>query len=180
MGFEGGQMPLYRRLPKRGFKNPTRKEYAEINLSALQRAVDGGKLDVAGPIDEAALKTAGLFKQRRDGVRLLATGKLSAKLTLHVTGASKMAVAAVEKAGGTVTVTGTKDAAAATPVEKAAKKELKKKPEIAQEEAPAKEPKKAPEKASKKEPEIAQKEEPAKEPKKAPKKAPKESGDKDE
>lgn len=105
VGFEGGQMPLYRRLPKRGFKNPSRKEFAEINLSDLQKAVDAGKLDAKGEIDEAALGAAGLFKKRRDGVRLLGNGTLSAKLVLKVSGASKTAVAAVEKAGGSVTVT---------------------------------------------------------------------------
>jgi large subunit ribosomal protein L15 len=112
-GFEGGQMPLYRRLPKRGFKNPGRKEFAEINLGALQKAVDAGKLDAKGEIDEAALGAAGFFKGRNDGVRLLARGDLSAKLTLKITGASKTAVAAVEKAGGTVTLTGVEKAPAA-------------------------------------------------------------------
>jgi large subunit ribosomal protein L15 len=106
VGFEGGQMPLYRRLPKRGFKNPSRREFAEINVGALQKAVDAGKLDTGGEIDEAALGAAGLFKRRRDGVRLLGSGELSAKLTLKVTGASRSAIAAVEKAGGGVTVTG--------------------------------------------------------------------------
>ncbi len=123
VGFEGGQMPLYRRLPKRGFKNPSRKEFAEINLGALQKAVDAGKLDAAGEIDEAALGAAGLFKRRRDGVRLLGNGALSAKLTLKVTGASKTAVAAVEKAGGSVTVTGATEAPAPEP--KSAKSENK-------------------------------------------------------
>ncbi len=113
VGFEGGQMPLYRRLPKRGFKNPSRKEFAEISLGALQKAVDAGKLDATGEIDEATLGAAGLFKRRRDGVRLLANGGLSVKMTLKITGASKAAVAAVEKAGGTVTVTGVKKARAA-------------------------------------------------------------------
>jgi large subunit ribosomal protein L15 len=105
-GFEGGQMPLYRRLPKRGFKNPTRKEFAEINLKTLQQAIDSGKLDSAQTIDEPAMRTAGLFKRRRDGVRVLAKGELSAKVTLQVTGASKAAISAVEKAGGKVIVTG--------------------------------------------------------------------------
>ena len=88
-----------------GFKNPSRKEFAEINLGALQKAVDAGKLDAKGEIDEAALGAAGLFKKRRDGVRLLGNGEVSAKLTLKVTGATKTAVAAIEKAGGSVTVT---------------------------------------------------------------------------
>lgn len=112
VGFEGGQMPLYRRLPKRGFKNPSRKEFAEINLDALQKAVDAGKLDAKGAIDEAALGAAGLFKRRRDGVRLLGNGAVSAKLKLTVTGASKAAVAAIEKAGGSVTVTSATEAPA--------------------------------------------------------------------
>ncbi len=112
VGFEGGQMPLYRRLPKRGFKNPSRKEFAEINLGALQKAVDAGKIDANGEIDETALGAAGLFKRRRDGVRLLGNGELSAKLTLKVTGASKAAIAGVEKAGGSVTVTGAEAAPA--------------------------------------------------------------------
>lgn len=103
-GFEGGQMPLYRRMPKRGFKNPFRKEFAVVNLSGLQRVIDAGKLDVSGVVDEAALQAAGLFKRRLDGVRLLAKGELKAKLALRVTGASKAAIDAVEKAGGSVAV----------------------------------------------------------------------------
>jgi large subunit ribosomal protein L15 len=107
-GFEGGQMPLYRRLPKRGFKNPFRKEYVEVNVGALQQAIDRQRLDAGAPVDETALQAAGLFRRRRDGVRLLAKGELTAALTIEVTGASKAAVAAVEKAGGRVTVTGGK------------------------------------------------------------------------
>ena len=103
VGFEGGQMPLYRRLPKRGFKNPFRQEFVVINVGALQRAVDGGRLDPAKLVDEAVLQEAGLFRRRRDGVRLLAKGALTAALRLQVTGASKAAIAAVEKAGGSVT-----------------------------------------------------------------------------
>ncbi len=103
-GFEGGQMPLYRRLPKRGFHNPSRKEFVELNVGALQRAIDNKRLDPSAPIDEAGMRAAGLFRRRLDGVRLLAKGTLSAKLTLHVTGASKAAVAAVEKAGGSVVI----------------------------------------------------------------------------
>ncbi|MBK8209936.1 MAG: 50S ribosomal protein L15 [Rhodospirillales bacterium] len=103
VGFEGGQMPLYRRLPKRGFKNPFRQEFVIINVGALQQAVDGGRLDPAQPIDEAALQAAGLFRRRRDGIRLLAKGELTTALRLQVTGASKAAITAVEKAGGSVT-----------------------------------------------------------------------------
>lgn len=102
VGFEGGQMPLYRRLPKRGFKNPFRQEFVVINVGALQQAVDRGRLDPAQPVDEAAMLAAGLFRRRRDGVRLLAKGELTAALHVHVTGASKSAVVAVEKAGGSV------------------------------------------------------------------------------
>lgn len=106
VGFEGGQMPLYRRLPKRGFKNPFRKVYVEVTLDRLQRAIDAGRLDVSAEIDEGALQAAGLFKRRRDGVRLLGRGTVKAALTVTVTGASKAAMAAVEQAGGRVIVTG--------------------------------------------------------------------------
>ena len=98
--FEGGQMPIYRRLPKRGFHNPFRKVYNPINLDRLQAAVDAGKIDPGKPVDWAALKAAGLVNKRLDGVRLLARGELTAPLTIEVEGASKAAVAAVGKAGG--------------------------------------------------------------------------------
>ena len=101
-GFEGGQMPLYRRLPKRGFHNLFRKKYAEVNLGRLQKAIDAGKIDAKKPIDETALRTAGLVNKSPDGVRLLAKGEIKAKLTIEVAGASKTAIAAVEKAGGAV------------------------------------------------------------------------------
>jgi large subunit ribosomal protein L15 len=104
IGFEGGQMPLHRRLPKRGFKNPFRLTYAEVNLGRLQKAIDAGRLDAAVAIDEAGLQQAGLFKRRRDGVRLLAKGTLTAKIELTVTGASKAAIEAVERAGGSISV----------------------------------------------------------------------------
>ncbi|MBK8176113.1 MAG: 50S ribosomal protein L15 [Rhodospirillales bacterium] len=106
VGFEGGQMPLYRRLPKRGFKNPFRRDYVVVNVGALQRAVEQGRLDAAQPVDEAAMKAAGLFQRQRDGVRLLAKGEISVALRIRVAGASKAAVAAVEKAGGGVDVAG--------------------------------------------------------------------------
>ena len=115
VGFEGGQMPLYRRLPKRGFKNPFRKEYVVVNVGALQQAVDAGRLDTAEPVDEAAMQAAGLFRRRRDGVRLLAKGVLTAALTVRVTGASTAAVAAVEKAGGRVSVAGDVTESSAAP-----------------------------------------------------------------
>jgi large subunit ribosomal protein L15 len=103
-GFEGGQMPLYQRLPKRGFVNPTRKRYAVVNLGLIQKFVDAGKIDPAQPVTEEALVACGLVRRRLDGVRLLAKGALTAKLDLTVTGASKAAVEAVEKAGGSLTV----------------------------------------------------------------------------
>ena len=104
LGFEGGQMPLYRRLPKRGFKNPTRKYFQHVNVGRLQLAVDAGKLDPKQPVTEAALVTAGVVRRRLEGVRLLGAGELKAKLKIEVTGASKGAVAAVEKAGGSITL----------------------------------------------------------------------------
>ncbi len=102
LGFEGGQMPLYRRLPKRGFHNPFRKEFAEINLGQLQKAIDAGKLDVGQPITEDVLRSVGLIKNRHDGVKLLAKGEIKAKITIAVTGASKAAMDAVAKVGGQV------------------------------------------------------------------------------
>jgi large subunit ribosomal protein L15 len=103
-GFEGGQMPLHMRLPKRGFNNVFAKDYAEVNLGAIQKALDAGKLDAAGTIDHAALKAAGLARGGKDGVRLLGKGELTTKLAFNVAGASKGAVEAVEKAGGSVEV----------------------------------------------------------------------------
>ena len=101
-GFEGGQMPLHMRLPKRGFNNIFAKDYAEVNLGAIQKAIDAGKLATDGVIDHAALKAANLARGGKDGVRLLGKGDFSAKLSFKVAGASKGAVAAVEKAGGSV------------------------------------------------------------------------------
>ena len=104
-GFEGGQMPLHRRLPKRGFRNTAfALKLNELNLGRLQAAIDAGKLDTAGKIDAEALVKAGLLRRTKDGVRLLGSGELKAKVTLSVYGASKSAVAAVEKAGGTVKI----------------------------------------------------------------------------
>jgi large subunit ribosomal protein L15 len=102
--YEGGQMPLYMRLPKRGFNKPNRKEFAVVNLGLLQKFVDAGKLDASAEITEEALVASGLVRRKRDGVRLLGKGELTAKLALKLTGASKSAVEAVEKAGGTVTL----------------------------------------------------------------------------
>ena len=101
-GFEGGQMPIHRRLPKRGFNNIFRKDYVEVNLSRLQKAVDEGKLDAGKAVDGDALIAAGVIRRIRDGVRILAKGSLSAKLDIHAAGASKAAVAAVEAAGGKI------------------------------------------------------------------------------
>jgi len=112
-GFEGGQMPLHRRLPKRGFKNIFRKQYQLVNVGRLQKAVDEKKLDAKKPVDAEALAAAGLIKSVKTGVRLLAKGGLSAKLNVTVSGASKAAIAAVEAAGGSVTVTETATADAA-------------------------------------------------------------------
>ena len=111
--YEGGQMPLYMRLPKRGFNKPNRKDFAVVNLGLIQRFVDAGKLDAGNPIDEAALVASGLVRRRRDGIRVLGKGELTAALTLSVTGASQSAVDAVAKAGGTLTVTAPKAEAAA-------------------------------------------------------------------
>jgi len=103
-GFEGGQMPLHMRLPKRGFNNIFAKDYAEVNLGAVQKAVDAKKLDAKGTIDHAALKAAGLARGGKDGVRLLGKGELTAKLSFVVAGASKSAREAVEKAGGSIEI----------------------------------------------------------------------------
>jgi large subunit ribosomal protein L15 len=103
-GFEGGQMPLHRRLPKRGFNNIFRKEYNEVNLGRVQQAIDAGKLDASAMIDVEALIKAGVLRRALAGVRLLGSGEIKAKVAFTVAGASKSAVAAVEKAGGSVTV----------------------------------------------------------------------------
>ena len=101
-GFEGGQMPLHRRLPKRGFRPPHQKEWQIVNLGSLQKAIDDNKLDAGKTIDAAAMQAAGLFKNASDGVRLLGKGELTAKIEVKVAGASASAIAAVEKAGGKV------------------------------------------------------------------------------
>jgi large subunit ribosomal protein L15 len=102
-GYEGGQMPLYQRLPKRGFNKPNRKSYAVVNLGLIQKFVDAGKLDAKAEITEDALVASGLVRRKLDGIRVLAKGEVTSKLTLSVTGASKSAVEAVEKAGGALT-----------------------------------------------------------------------------
>jgi large subunit ribosomal protein L15 len=104
-GFEGGQMPLHRRLPKRGFKNIFAKDFNEVNIGRVQSAIDDGKLDAKAPITVQALLGAGLIRRVRDGVRLLGQGEIKTKLAFEVTGASSGAVKAVEAAGGSVTMT---------------------------------------------------------------------------
>jgi large subunit ribosomal protein L15 len=103
-GYEGGQMPLYQRLPKRGFNKPNRKDYAVVNLGLIQKFVDAGKIDASAPVTEDLLVQSGVVRRKRDGVRVLAKGDVTAKLDLQVTGASQSARDAVEKAGGTLTV----------------------------------------------------------------------------
>ena len=126
-GFEGGQMPLHMRIPKRGFNNPFGKDYAEVNLGMVQKFIDAKKLAAKGVIDHAALKAAGLARGGKDGVRLLAKGELKTKVSFAVAGASKAAVKAVEKAGGTVEIIAAKPAPAEK-AEKPAKAEAKKAP----------------------------------------------------
>lgn len=104
-GFEGGQLPIYRRLPKRGFHNHFRKEYAPVNLGSLNAAIEAGKIDASQPITEAMLIAAGLASGGLNGVRLLANGQITRAVTITVSGASATAKAAVEQAGGSVTTT---------------------------------------------------------------------------
>ena len=111
-GYEGGQMPLYRRLPKRGFSKPNQKKFAVINLGLIEKFIGLGKLDIKGEIDEDALVAAGLTTNKRDGIRVLAKGEITSKVTLKVSGASASAVEAVQKAGGQITFMGTVAAAA--------------------------------------------------------------------
>ena len=104
-GFEGGQMPLYMRLPKRGFNKPNRKSYAVINLGLIQKFVDAGKIDASAAITHDVLIASGAVRRVLDGIRVLAKGEVTSKLTIEVHGASKSAVEAVEKAGGKLTLT---------------------------------------------------------------------------
>lgn len=99
-GFEGGQMPIYRRLPKRGFNNIFASEYVTVSLGRIQTAIDAGKLDATKTIDAVALKAAGVIRRPKDGVRILSGGELKAKISVEVAGASKAAVEKIEKAGG--------------------------------------------------------------------------------
>ena len=110
-GFEGGQMPLHMRLPKRGFNNNFARDYAEVNLGAIQKMIDAKKLDAKGTLDHDALKAAGLARGGKDGVRLLGKGELTAKVSFKVAGASKGAREAVEKLGGSIELIERKDPA---------------------------------------------------------------------
>jgi large subunit ribosomal protein L15 len=116
-GYEGGQMPLYQRLPKRGFNKPNRKEYAVVNLGLIQKYIDAGRIDAALPITEEVLVSSGLLRRSRDGIRVLAKGEITTRVQIEVTGASSGAVSAVEAAGGTLRV---KEAAEAAPADTAA------------------------------------------------------------
>ncbi|GGH07699.1 MAG TPA: 50S ribosomal protein L15 [Oceanicaulis sp.] len=111
-GFEGGQMPLHQRLPKRGFTKPNRSRFTEVTLGRLQKAVDAGKLDAKAAVDAEALVKAGVIRRAKDGVRVIGGGEFKAKLSITAAGASKPAIAAVEKAGGSITLTAPKDSEA--------------------------------------------------------------------
>lgn len=110
-GYEGGQMPIYRRLPKRGFSNIFAKDFNIVSLGRIQAAIDAGKLDAKKTVDAVALAEAGVIRRVKDGVRVLADGDLKAKVTFEIAGASKSAVEKIEKAGGSVTVLVAKAAA---------------------------------------------------------------------
>lgn len=113
-GFEGGQMPLHRRLPKRGFNNIFAKNFNEVSLGRIQTAIDAGKLDAGNTVDAAALVAAGVVRRAKDGIRVVGGGELKSKIALAVAGGSKPALAAVEKAGGTVSIIETKSDAKET------------------------------------------------------------------
>jgi large subunit ribosomal protein L15 len=104
-GYEGGQMPLYQRLPKRGFNKPNRKTFSVVNLGLIQKFIDAGKIDAKAEINEDALIASGLIRRKKDGIRVLAKGEFTSKAKIAVTGASKGAIEAVEKAGGSLTIT---------------------------------------------------------------------------
>ena len=103
-GYEGGQMPLYRRLPKRGFSKPNKLHFAVVNLGLIEKFIEAGKLDAKAEITEDVLVAAGLTTNKRDGIRILAKGEIKSKVNLKVTGASAPAIEAVQKAGGSITV----------------------------------------------------------------------------
>ena len=104
VGFEGGQMPIHRRLPKRGFNKPNALQFNAVNLDRIQTAIDAGKLDAKAPVDAAALVAAGVIRRPKDGVRILSRGELKAKVAFKVAGVSAAAKEAIEKAGGSVEV----------------------------------------------------------------------------
>lgn len=120
--FEGGQMPLYMRMPKRGFNKPNRAKYAEINVGRIQSAIDDGRLDAKAPITAASLVAAGVLRRSHDGVRLLGVGELKARITIEVAYATAGALKAVEKAGGSVTATEPRESAENAAPKKGAKK----------------------------------------------------------
>jgi large subunit ribosomal protein L15 len=124
-GFEGGQMPLHMRIPKRGFNNIFAKDYAEVNLGAIQKVIDAKKLETKGTIDHDALKAAGLARGGKDGVRLLGKGELKTKLAFKVAGVSKGAKEAIEKAGGSVELIERKDPAALAAAKKGKAREAR-------------------------------------------------------
>ena len=103
-GFEGGQMPIYRRLPKRGFKNPFRKQYRIVNIDDIQKAVDAGKVKAGADLDAQSLQDFGIVGKGNSGIRVLGRGKINVAINLNVAGASKTAITAIEKAGGKVTI----------------------------------------------------------------------------
>ena len=103
-GFEGGQMPVHMRLPKRGFNKPNQLKFAELNVGRLQQAIEAGRVDASAPITEQGLVDAGVIRRLKDGVRLLGNGKIETKVDISVTGASKTAISAIEGAGGSVTI----------------------------------------------------------------------------
>ena len=121
-GFEGGQMPLHMRLPKRGFNNIFAKDYAEVNVGAIEKAIDAGKLDAKGMLDHDALKAAGLARGGKDGVRLLGKGELKTKVSFKVAGVSKGAREAVEKAGGSIELIAAKNPAELAAAKKGSRK----------------------------------------------------------
>ena len=124
-GFEGGQMPLHMRLPKRGFNNIFARDYAEVNLGAIQQAIDSGKLDAKGTLDHDVLKGAGLARGGKDGVRILGKGELKAKLALKVAGVSKGAREAIEKDGGSIELIERKNPAELAAAKKGSAKKAK-------------------------------------------------------
>ena len=124
-GFEGGQMPLHMRIPKRGFNNIFARDHAEVNLGMIQKLVDGGALDAGATIDHDTLKAAGVARGGKDGVRVLGKGEFSAKLTFRVAGVSKGAREAIEQAGGTVELIERRDPAALAKAKKGLAREAR-------------------------------------------------------